>query len=292
MSALLVAWGVVLGLLQPVSGLRAAQDEKTYDLRGPALTKGQVVHNKMVLKIQDADTTLKIPGEKPLEIKLTMSLVNEKESKVLLVDGRSVTLCRSKIIQDRSDITLGGSDQPDTLHGVLEGETVISERSEDGKWNHLLIDTKPTEKHKRELEERIGIESGDDLYPVEKIKIGHSWRIRAKSLTKVFDNAFTGITGELQQKFLKVEDLGGQTCGVVETTGSVKCKMKDEDGVPNMDVEMELKMISWRSLNLGTELKEKIEGKIKLSGPQKVNGETVNVSISGPISGEIITTIK
>jgi hypothetical protein len=271
----------------------SAEDDKTYDLRGPAPTKGQVFISKTKLKIKDADTTLKIMGQ-TLKVKVTMDVIGEEEQKVLTVDGRNVTKCQSKIIKDRSEIVtdFAGMQMPETMTNDLEGEVVISERVGEGKWNHSLVDSKPTDKQKKELDNRNGIENDDDLFPAEKVKVGHSWKVEAKALTKLFGNSFTDITGELNQKFLKIEDVGGEECAVIESTGVVKGKMKDEDGEPNLNVEMDLKVTSWRSIKSGVDLKEKFEGKIKLAGTQKIDDAKVDITLSGPLTGESTTKIK
>jgi hypothetical protein len=274
-------------------GKTTAQDDKTYDLRGPGPTKGQVFLTKQTLKIKDADTTLKIMGM-TLKVKVTMDVVGEEEQKVLTVDGRNVTKSQSKIIKERADVStdLGGMNMTQTMPTELEGEVVISERIGEGKWKHSLVDTKPTDKQKKELDNRNGIENDDDLYPAEKVKVGHSWKVDAKALTKLFGNSFTEVKGELKQKFLKIEDVGGEECAVIESTGLVKGKMKDEDGQPTLDVEMDLKVISWRAVKTGVDVKEKFEGKIKLAGTQKIDDAKVEITLSGPLTGEGTTKIK
>lgn len=274
-------------------GRSTAQDDKTFDLRGPAPTKGQVFQSKMTLKIKDADTTLKIMGQ-TIKVKVTMDVVGEEEQKVLAVDGRNVTKCQSKIIKERAEIVtdFAGMNMTQTMPTELEGEVVISERIAEGKWKHSLVDTKPTDKQKKELDNRNGIENDDDLYPAEKVKVGHTWKVEAKALTKLFGNSFTDIKGELKQKFLKVVDVDGEECAVIESTGMVKGKMKDDDGQPTLDVEMDLKVTSWRSVKTGVDLKEKFEGKIKLAGTQKIDDAKVEITMSGPLSGESTTKIK
>jgi hypothetical protein len=270
----------------------AAQDDKTYDLRGPAPTKGQVFASKMTLKIKDADTTLKVMGQ-TLKLKMTMDMIGEEEQKVLAVDGRNVTKCQSKIIKERADITTDfGGGMTMSQPTELEGEIVISERVGENKWKHSLVDAKPTEKQKKELDNRNGIENEDELYPAEKVKVGHEWKVEAKALTKLFGNSFTDIKGELKQKFLKVETIEGEECAVVESSGLVKGKMKDEDGKPTMDVEMDLKAKAWRSIKTGVELKGTFEGKIKLAGTQKIDDAKVEIALSGPMSGESTTRLK
>ena len=270
-----------------------AQDDTTYDLRGPAPTKGQVFLSKTKLKIKDADTTLKTMGQ-TIKAKVTMDVIGEEEQKVLAVDGRNVTKCQSKIIKDRSEMItdFGGMQNPEKMTNELEGEVIISERIGDGKWKHSLVDTQANDKQKKELDNRNGIENDDDLFPAEKVKVGHTWKVEAKALTKLFGNSFTDISGELKQKFLKIEEVSGEECAVIESTGVVKGKMKDEDGEPTLNVEMDLKVTSWRSIKSGVDLKEKFEGKIKLSGTQKVDDAKVDIVMSGPLSGESTTKIK
>lgn len=269
-----------------------AQDDKVYDLRGPAPKKGQVFTSTMKLKIKDADTTLKVAGQ-TVNLKMTMDMIGEEEQKVLAVDGRNVTKCQSKILKERADIATDfGGGMTMTQPTELEGEIVISERVGDNKWKHTLVDNKPSEKQKKELDNRNGIENDDDLYPAEKVKVGHVWKVEAKALTKLFGNSFTDIKGELKQKFLKVEEVDGEECAVVESTGLVKGKMKDDDGKPTLDVEMDLKATAWRSIKTGVELKGTFSGKIKLAGKQKIDDQSVDITLSGPMTGTSTTKLK
>lgn len=291
MSGLAVVLATAGGWAKPV----AAQDDKTYDLRGPAPKKDQVYLSKMNLAIKDADTTLKVMGQ-TLNLKMSMVMTDEEEQKILAVDGRNVTKCQSKIIKERAEVTADIGGGPMTEPTALEGEIVISERvvDKDGKtsWKHSLLDTKPTEKQKKELDHRIGIENEDELYPAEKVKVGHEWTVKAAALTKLFGNSFTDVKGELKQKFVKIEKVDGEDCAVIEAAGMVKGKMKDEDGMPALDVEMDLKMTAWREIKTGVEVKAKFDGKIKLNGKQKIDDAAVDISLSGPISGEGTTKLK
>ena len=294
MRGLLMMGGLVVMLATAGAWSKpaVAQDDKTYDLRGPAPTKGQVFASKMTLKIKDADTMLKVMGQS-IKLKMTMDMIGEEEQKVLEVDGRNVTKCQSKIIKERADITTDfGGGMTMSQPTELEGEVIISKRVGENKWEHSLVDSKPTEKQKKELDNRNGIENEDELYPAEKVKVGHTWKVEAKALTKLFGNSFTDIKGELKQKFLKVETIAGEECAVVESAGLVKGKMKDDDGKPTMDVEMDLKATAWRSIKTGVEVKGTFEGKIKLAGTQKIDDAKVEIVMSGPMSGETTTKLK
>jgi hypothetical protein len=266
-------------------GLGRAADDEKYDLRGPAPQKGQVFLSKSTLKIKNADATIKIGGQE-IAMKLDLVVTSEEEAKVLAVDGRNVTKCQTKIIKERADVTatFGGQEMSHTEPTALEKETVFSERDGD-KWKHSLLDTKPTEKQKKELDNRNGIENDDDLYPKEKVAVGHKWTVDAVALNKLLGNSFTAVKGKIAQKFLKVEEVDGEKVAVVESTGKITAKMK-EDGEPTVDVEMDLKVTTWRSLKTGLAVKEKFEGKIKLSGTVKMDGAEAEMTLNGPITGD------
>ncbi len=272
-------------------GMGRAADDDTFDLRGPAPEKGQVFISKGTLKIKDADTTMKVAGQ-TINLKINLVVTSEEEAKVLAVAGRNVTKCQTKILKERADVTanFGGMEMNHTEPTALEKETVISER--DGKkWKHVLVDSKPTEKQKKELDSRNGIENDDDLYPKEKVKVGHTWKVEAAALTKLLGNSFSDVKGTLNQKFVKVEDVDGDKCVVIESSGKITAKMKD-DGEPTVDVEMELKVTTHKSIKTGVSVKEKFEGKIKLEGTQKMDDIKVDIKMSGPISGESTSKLK
>jgi len=271
--------------------LSRAADDETFDLRGPAPEKGQVLVSKGTLKIKDADTTVKVAGQE-IEMKLDLTVTSEEEAKVIEVKGRDVTKCQTKIIKERADVnaTFNGMKMNHTEPTALEKETIFSER--DGKkWKHSLVDTNPTDKQKKELDNRNGIENDDDLYPKEKVKVGATWTVDAAALNKLLGNSFTDVKGKVSQKFTKVDELDNEKVAVVESTAKITAKMK-EDGEPTVDVEMELKITTWKSLKTGVAVKEKFDGKIKLSGTVKMEDVKAEMTLSGPISGDSTTKLK
>jgi len=269
----------------------AGEDNETYDLRGPAPEKGQVFLSKGTLKISEADTTMKLAGQ-TIALKMTLLVTSEEEAKVLTVKGRDVTKCQTKIIKERADITatVGGEDMNHTEPTALEKETVISEREGKG-WKHALVDTKPTDKQKKELDSRNGIENDDDLYPAEKVKVGHKWTVDAAALSKMLGNSFSDVKGKVTQTFTKLDDVDNEKVAVIESTAKLTAKMK-EDGDPTVDVEMELKITTWKSIKTGVAVKEKFTGKIKMSGTVKMDDIKVEMTLSGPLSGDSTTKLK
>jgi hypothetical protein len=270
--------------------VRAAKDD-AYDLRGPAPEKGQVYVSKSQMKVKNADLTLKAGGQ-TLNIKQNMTMTGEEEEKVLAVTGRQVTKSQAKVIKDevKTVAEFGGQTMEDTKKNDLQGEVIVSERTGEGKWKHTLVDNKPTDDQKKELDKRLGPESEDDLYPAEKVKVGHTWTVNADAMKKFFGNSFTDVKGKMAQKFVKVEEYEGETCAVIESSGPIKAKMKDEDA--KLDVELELKSTTWRSVKTGIDLKVKYEGKIRMAGKQKMDGIEAEIDLSGALSGEGSTKLK
>lgn len=280
---------LLAGLATPGS----AGDDAAYDLRGPAPQKGQTVVTKMVVRIKDADMQVKLGGQN-LTLKQTLIATTEEEEKFLAVDGRQVTKSQAKIVKDVVDITavFMGMPNKDSMTNELQGETVISERTGEGKWKHTLVDTKPTDKQKKELNKRLGPENDDELYPKEKVKVGHTWTVDAANMKRFFGNSFTDISGKMNQKFTKTEEVDGETCAVIESTGKIKAKMKDDDGGDGLNVDLDMTAVSWRSLKSGVELKGTFKGKIKIAGKQKINDVEADVVIDGPITGDSTAKLK
>lgn len=262
----------------------AAADDK-YDLRGPAPVKGAVLTSKSTMTIKDADVKLNANGQ-TLNVTQTMVMVDEEEVEVLAVDGRQPTKVRTKVV--KSSVTAGDEEHPNDL----VGETIVSERDKKGKWSHKLVDGKPTDGQKHELDTRTGPENDDEAFPAEKVAVGHAWEVDAAKLTALTGGSFTDVTGKMKQKFLKVEKVNGEECAVVETNGTFKGKMKAEDDGDPMAAEFKLTAKSWKSLKTGVELKGTIEGRLKLSGKQKFGGQDVEMEMEGDVTGEQSAVLK
>ena len=159
-----------------------------------------------------------------------------------------------------------------------------------GKWKHKLVDGKATEDQEKELKKRNGPENEDELYPAEKVPVGHAWKVDASKMKSLTGSTFTDVKGKMDQKFLKVEKVNGEECAVIETKGTMTGKLKDDDGTP--DVELKITATSWRSLKSGLELKGTFKGSIKIEGKTKVNDEEVDMKMAGPIEGSSTAKLK
>jgi hypothetical protein len=272
--------------------LGRAADDETYDLRGPAPEVGQVMTHKETLKIKDADATVKVAGQK-IDLKLDIVVTDEEVIKILAVKGRDVIKSQARIIKQRVDTTanVGGKKTSQTEPTELEKETIISVW--DGKnWKHSLVDTKPTDKQKKELDNRNGLENDDELYPEEKVKVGYTWTVdRSEALGKILGSPFADVKGKVNRKFTKIDEVDNEKVAVIESTAKLTAKMK-EDGEPTTDAELEMKITTWRSIKTGTTVKEKFDGKIKLAGTVKMDDMNVEMTLSGAITSESTTKLQ
>ena len=283
-------WAVGFAVLAVLAGPVAGEDE-AYDLRGPAPKKGQVYHSKGSITIKEGDLELVVGGD-TIKGKQTMVLSGEEEDKFLAVEGRNVTRCQTRVLKDRiSTVTdLGGQEIKDEEPGDLEGEVLIGDRTGEGKWKFSLVDTQPTDKQRKKLEKREGPESDDALYPEGKVKVGHTWSSGAEALRRSLGKGLTDLEGKVDQTFARVEDVNGEPCAVIEMKGKVKGRLKDEDG--DLEMAMEFKATTWRSLKTAVDVKEKYAGTITISGKQKTDGMTVQLHLKGPFTADGTTTVK
>jgi hypothetical protein len=269
----------------------SARDDEAVDLRGPAPKKGDVTVSKSVFKIKNAELKLKVAGMN-LEAKQSLTATEEEEVKVLAVEGRQATKVQTKLLKEKleSSTSLGGQSMDDTKSGDLEGEVIISERTGEGKWKHSLVDNKPNDKQKKELDKRVGPENEDELYPEGKVKPGHTWTVKAAALQRIFGGSVTDLKGEIKMKFVKFEEVSGQQCAVIEAAGVIKGVAKEDEGT--LDVELDLKSTTWRSVKTGLDLKDKAEGTIKMAGKVEMDGVKVDLVLEGPFTIDSVAKSK
>ncbi len=278
-----IKWAMGLAILVGASFHISARQDEAVDLRGPAPKKGEVTVSKTVFKIKNADVKLTAAGM-TFDVKQSMTATEEDEVKVLTVDGRQATKVQTKITVEKIEAvtTLGGNDMNENKDGDLHGEVIISERGKDGKWKHSLVDTKPTDKQKKQLDKRVGPENEDDLYPEGKVQVGHTWTVDASALQRVFGGSITELKGKLKMKFVKIEEVNGERCAVIEAAGIIKGVAKEDEG--NLDVELDMKGLTWRSVKTGLDIKDKASGKLKMSGKIEMDGVKAEIALEGPFT--------
>lgn len=278
----------LLALVCFASFSRAA--DEAHDLRGPAPKKGQLFLDHSVFTMKNADIAVGVGGVN-LEGKMDMVHTTDKEIEFLGTDGRKVTKLRTKVIKDETKrkTTIGGEAMDETEKRELTGEIVFSELVKD-MWKHTLEDTKPSEKQLKELKDFDEPMTDDDLYPEQKIKVGHVWDVSAEALKKVLGSKVEKIAGKGKSKFLRVEKVGNDDCAVVETELEIKATMKEEGN--NIDVELKGKVTVFRSIRYCVDLKSKMDGKATFSGKIDEDGQKADIKFSGKLVAEGTTEIK
>lgn len=281
--------GLVFLLLLSSGSLWA---DESYDLRGPPPKKGQVFRETNKFTMKKADISLGLGGDAKLDGKMDMVAYTEKEVEFLGVDGRNITKLRTKVLKDETDrvTTIGGMTEKETDKKALEGEYVLSELKQK-TWKHVLEDTKPNEKQAKELKNFDEPQNDDDLYPAEKVKIGHAWKIEPTAIKKLLGSKVTDATGKGNSKFLRVEKLGDEMCAVIESDIDVKAKMKDDDD-NEYSIEMKGKILSHRSIEMGVDMKFTIDGTATFAGKVEQDGQKADVKFSGKMTGEGTASIK
>lgn len=286
-------WAAGLGLILAAVPAGRAGDDDTFDLRGPAPQKGQVFVAKGFFKIKDAKSVLKA-DDNVIRSKVSETTTTEYEITVLAVEGRQITKVKTRLVKDATETvdTTDGETNTDTEPSPLEGETVLGEFGGTRKWTNTLAGGgKPDDKQRKKLAEFTGPENDDALYPEGKVKVGHTWDAEGSALVNYFDLSFSNIKGKLKQTFVRVEDVDGEPCAVVETTGTLTAKAKTDEGV--LDLTMDLtKRTVWRSLKTGVDVRDRSTGRLKYAGKLEVDGQKVDYTLEGPFESGGTTKLK
>ena len=160
--------------------------------------------------------------------------------------GTSPNSARKSSRIPRTATVLAGMTDNQTDKKEIEGEVVLSELK-DKKWTHILEDTKPNEKQLKELKNYDDPENDDELYPAQKVKVGHAWDIEPSAFKKLLGSKVTDPSGKGKSKFLRTEKVGDDLCAVIESEIDIKGKMKDDDG-NILTIEMKGKVLNHRSM--------------------------------------------
>ncbi|HYH68362.1 MAG TPA: hypothetical protein VD866_26955 [Urbifossiella sp.] len=281
------AVAVVVGYV----GTSAARQDEELDLRGPGPRKGQVVVRASTFQIKNAVVTIKTGGT-TVDARQTQTAEREEVVEYLTVDGRQVTRARTRVVKQKADIvtTIMNNPVPDSKDGDLLDKVFVSERSAAGRWKHALVGAGPNARQKKELDQRVGPESDDDLYPDGKVKVGHKWTVDASTLQRVFGGSISDLKGKLNLTLVRVEEVDGEACAVITSKGKVTGVAKEDDG--DLKVEMDLDGTTWRSLKTGIDVKDQAKGTMRMSGKTEADGQSLDLELVGPITIEGTARLK
>ena len=259
---------------------------ETYDLRGPAPVKGAVYEARTHAEIKDAKLTIDVKGQ---EILLKQSIDDEQVQrvKVLAVEGYAVTKAEVTVVKNRVviDTTLPtGQGQSDDKAGELDKQVYLTELK-DGKWKNTLVDATPTDEQKKKLA-RVEGPTGVEMYPAEAVAVGHAWTTSAADARAVVGDGVSAPGGKVDHKFLRVEEVGGEQCAVIESTGKIKGTVPEPGKAVAPAMAFDFKAVTYRSLKTGLDVKGTVTGAMKLTGTVQVGGNDADTTLEGKVTVE------
>jgi hypothetical protein len=259
-----------------------AADDETYNLRGPAPKKGDIIVYETKETDKDAVRKLK-SGDNTTEDRFDEIVTKRKEIEILAVNGNEITRTRTKVLKDSTEEIRqkGKRTFQRTTPNKLDGQYIYSDLTKNG-WKHSLEDTAPNDEQKKALADYQPFKIDDVLLPEGKVKIGHEWKIDAAQFQKLFGTKIRDVSGGGTGKFTKVEKDGDDQVAILEIDFDIAGKMND-DGV-NLDLKLAAKGTTRRSLKTGYDLSSKSEGKLSLKGKGEIEGEKIEVEYSSKVS--------
>lgn len=266
-----------------LAGVSFAQEE-TYDLLGPAIKKGETLRltSKMVMK--GADMTIEVAGQ-TLKGKADMTGVDEERVTILEADGHLITKTRTDVVKDKvtTKRSILGDSEEQTEDGPLVGRFITSTWDKKEKdWKNTLEGKAPTEKQTEELDTYLPLWHEEALFPKEKVKVGHKWEPPIEDWGTAFGGKMKNIEGKVESTFTKVMDFKGQKCAVIESTVKFKGRLPKEK--EPLDVVIEGKLISYRSLKTGLDVEETFKGEFEFSGELNEDGMKIRLTMAGPVT--------
>lgn len=281
--------------------------DASYDLRGPAPSKGARVRTETTARVRDGSATISTPqGVVSATAEGTWRSVEDVE--YLEVEGRRVTNFTQAVVQDVSKWRIVGGGLPagadEEVRGPLEGEVVLHEFA-GGTWSKRLSDTKPgymnirrplsggpmprvdPEVRRKVLLRLPSWESDDPLYPEGKVKVGHRWTVDGPSLRRFLGSEFLSADGSASFTFEEVADHGGEKCARLAVTLQAAGRMLDHD---NQEVSFQFggSGTVYRSLATGLDRKMTLSGQWAGAGVLVSEGAATPVAIRGPVEVEIV----
>lgn len=256
-------------------------DDETYDLRGPAPKKGDVITHEVRSLTKDAVRTVKL-GDKAVSDRFSELRVKERELEVLAVEGGEIARLRIKVLKDVTEETRqkGKRTAKQVTPNKLDKQFIYSERVK-GEWKNTLEDAKPTKEQKESLADLQPFKIEDVLLPTGKVKVGHEWKIDAAQFQKILGKKVRDLTGGGTGRFVKVEKDGDEPVAVYEINFDITAKM-DEDGSP-LEMKLAAKQTTKRSLKTGYDLSSKSDGRLALKGKTDIDGEQAEIDFTGTI---------
>lgn len=161
----------------------------------------------------------------------------------------------------------------------LLGRSVLFTRNGEG-WQSRLVGGEPIE------DQMLAIQEYDNPWPEDfvpngEVKVGESWTMGGDRLRQLLGFAAEGFTGTMKSHFEQVVDHNGERCALLSLQIDVGGKVPTPEGSP-MSATMSGEGFIDRSLAEEIDVYSKISGDLKLEGNLVEEGQTIQITITGP----------
>lgn len=276
-----MAAGITLAATVVLIGSAHGQEE-TYDLLGPPLEKGKTIKVTSSMEMKKANLIIEFMGQ---TLKGNADLKGEDEQRVTILetDGHRVIKTRTDVVKDQvtTKRSILGEGEEETKDGELVGRFVTS-LWDKKDWTNTLEGNAPDDDQLEALETFIPLWQEMNLFPKEKVKVGHSWEPSIEDWAIAFGGKMKNVEGKIESTFTKVIDIDGDPCAVIESKVKFKGRLPKEK--EPLDVIVEGKLISHRSLKTGLDVEETFKGEFEFSGDLEEDGVKIKLSMSGPVT--------
>ena len=272
------------------SGISSASaDPAKYRLNGGTSAVGNATRTEKHMALPTGDFTLSSGGQ---SMQGTMNMASDavETSKVTAAENGQAT--GMEIFHDKEvtsqTVSMAGQEMPNKEVSPMQGTTVVRRRTGD-TWTDTLKEGTPTPKQKKHLYTNRP-DDGSLLYPNDEIAVGDTWTVPSSSLQRLFGDNVQNVTGNAQCKLLRVEQVDGQSCAVVQVAMDATGTGLD-DSNQKMKMSLNVHGTVYRSLQRPVDLKTDMQGTLKIQGNVPAGGGTADLSVSGPITISEKTTI-
>lgn len=275
------------GLVLAVSLVAAPARSAEYDLKKNAVKTGQAFNMDFNVTMDEAAMTIGL-GAQTIKGTMTMNTHRVQTMKITGTNGGQASELQTDVKEytQKQAMTINGQPRNDNKNQPLHGVTIVSKLA-DGKWDNQLQTGEATEAQAKALRRMNPFES-DALYEDRKMAVGESWSVPQEQMAKFFGESMAGqLTGTMQCKFERVEDLDGQSCAVI--TAHLKASGKAPEQ-PDVLITMELKGTMFRSLAEKVDLKVDLAGTIRMDGPLP-NPPGAKMEVEGPMVMKYTSTL-
>lgn len=269
----------------------AAGATGTINLRGVPV-RGATYRAEATFEAKDAQLTAKMAGL-ALSGTATMTLQITDDFEVEEVGEMGARKGRLSHVLDKHTMAMkftmpDGSEESETsvengaLHGRVESLEVVG-----GAWRRALEGTPPTPAQARLL---LDDPFSDLIYPTS-IRVGESWTTRGPELRRWIGSGAVAVSGEVKNTLLAVDLVAGEKVATIESIGEIAATILDEDN-GEMQIGLGIKGMTRRSLDRGFDLDGSLDGALKLSGEQVVEGMTVSIAMTGRYAGRFSGSLR